>query len=111
MKKKYRPILKWILLSLLLLLFYLIERYGLSRIRLFSVSPQIVPVAVAVVALFEGGFGGAAFGLAAGLILDADSLRFDGYFSIVLLLGGTLIGILCTYMFRKNFLNALFMSL
>ncbi len=61
-----RQLYKWIAYACIFLLVFLLQTTALSRLEVMGVHPNLIPVLVVCVALFEGAAGGAAFGFAAG---------------------------------------------
>ena len=59
---------KWAVYALGLLPIWVLDAFVLSRYPLFGVTPILLPVAAAAVAVLEGAAGGAGFGLWIGLI-------------------------------------------
>ena len=59
---------KWAVYALGLLPVWVLDAFVLSRYPLFGVTPILLPVAAAAVAVLEGAAGGAGFGLWIGLI-------------------------------------------
>lgn len=67
---------KWLAYGLLLLFVALLQRQVFGRIRLLGVMPVLMPAAAIALASLEGAVGGAAFGIAAGVLstyLDGSS--------------------------------------
>ena len=56
---------KWLVYALGLLPLWLLDDYILPRYPLFGVTPMLLPVAAAAVAVLEGAYAGAGFGMAA----------------------------------------------
>lgn len=83
---------KCIAYGLALLGLYLIQTVFLSRLRLFGVTMDLLPFAVAAVAVLEGPAGGAFSGLLLGLLLDASSGRLEGYYAVLYMVSGLLAG-------------------
>lgn len=66
----------------------------------------LVPLTV-VVSVFEGSFGGGAFGLAAGLLCDAFTPGSGSFFTLFLMPAGILIGHLVKNYFKVSFVAAM----
>ena len=62
---------KWLVYALGLLPLWLLDDYILPRYPLFGVTPMLLPVAAAAVAVLEGAYAGAGFGMAAGMAIGA----------------------------------------
>lgn len=101
---------KWLKYSLILLVAWLIQSTLLNRIHILGVCPMLVPVCVAVVALFEGGDSGAAYGLGAGLLLAMTYNNRAALYVVGLTLAGAAVGGLSTHYFTATFLSSLLMS-
>ncbi|MCL2368420.1 MAG: hypothetical protein FWC72_05435, partial [Oscillospiraceae bacterium] len=56
--------------ALVLAVFYVLQTTVFSRLRIFNVTPLILPMAVIGVGLFQGPTWGGGFGLAAGVLSD-----------------------------------------
>ena len=78
---------KWAVYALGLLPIWVLDAFVLSRYPLFGVTPILLPVAAAAVAVLEGAVGGAGFGLWIGL------LTLAGFFT----------GTLSRYALRSSF--------
>lgn len=61
---------KWLVYALGLLPLWLLDDYILPRYPLFGVTPMLLPVAAAAVAVLEGAYAGAGFGMAVGLLWE-----------------------------------------
>lgn len=62
---------KWFVYALGLLPLWLLDDYILPRYPLFGVTPMLLPVAAAAVAVLEGAYAGAGFGMAVGPAVGA----------------------------------------
>ena len=68
---------KWSVYGLGLVLVWLLDGCILPRYPLFGTIPMLLPLAVAAVAVLEGAYGGAGFGMAVGLVWE---LAYPGGF-------------------------------
>lgn len=102
---------KWLKYSLVLLVAWLIQSTLLNRISILGISPMLVPVCVACVAMFEGGDSGAAFGLGAGLLLALTQSDRAALYVVGLTLAGAAVGGLSTHYFTSTILSSLLMSI
>ena len=68
---------KWFFYALGLFLVWVLDAYVLNRITFFGVIPMPLPLAVVSVAVLEGAYAGAGFGLAVGLLWE---LAYPGGF-------------------------------
>jgi len=106
-----KAIKKWLLYLGLGITAMLLQEHLFSRLRIFNVHPMLGGVLTAVVAMFEGGVGGAAFGLFTGMIQDSAVVGVEGYYSLIYMFSGLTAGMICEYMFRKSIFTALLWSL
>ena len=79
---------KWLTYALGLLPIWILDAYVLPRLHLFGVSPMLLPSSVAAVAVLEGEYGGAGFGLGVGLLWE---LAYPGGYGL-LIFGMTVAG-------------------
>lgn len=108
---KRAAVIKWTLYILFALVVMLLQEHLFSRLRIFGVHPMMGGILTAVVSMFEGGIGGAAFGLFTGILQDSSVAGEEGFFALVYMAGGLTTGMVCEYMFRKSFFTALLWSL
>ena len=108
---KWQSIFKWLMYSLMLIIFFLLETAVLTRVSLLGVHPLVVPLIVSTVAVFEGPWSGAFFGFSAGIFYDAFIPLSEGFYSIIFLIGCYLIGYLSQSVFQKNFLTSFLWNL
>ncbi|MDR0671056.1 MAG: rod shape-determining protein MreD [Oscillospiraceae bacterium] len=108
---RYRGIVKWIVYSLVFLAFLLLQTGVLARVRVWGVSPNILPTVVAVVAMSEGRTAGAVYGFFIGLWCDAVIPPVPAVHAVLFLLLGAGIGHVTEKLFRKNFLTGFLCSL
>jgi rod shape-determining protein MreD len=105
-----RTIKKWALYAGLGILMMLIQEHLLARLDISGIHPMVGGVLTAAVAMFEGGIGGASFGLFVGVLQDSSVIGAEGYYSLLYLACGMTAGFICEYMFRKNIFTALMWS-
>ena len=94
---------KWLVYGLGLLLLWLMDAYILPRFPLFGFTPMLLPLAAAAVAVLEGAFAGAGFGLSVGLLWE---LTYPGGFGgliIGLTAAGMAMGVVSQYALRQSF--------
>ena len=94
---------KWLVYAMGLLPLWLLDDYILPRYPLFGVTPMLLPVAAAAVAVLEGAYAGAGFGMAVGLLWE---LAYPGGFGGLVLgmaLAGMAIGALSQYALSQSF--------
>lgn len=95
-----RSVLKWGLYALLLLILSVAQDVLLCRVRLFGATTELVPVAIFLICLAEGGENGSVFSLVASC-LYLFSGTAAGHFSIVLITG---LAVAVT-LFRQSYLQ------
>ena len=61
---------KWCLYALALFPVWLLDAYILPRIPLWGITPMLLPLAAAAVAVLEGAYAGTGFGMAVGLLWE-----------------------------------------
>jgi len=86
-----------------LALLYALQTMVFSRLRLFGVTPLLLPLAVVGVALFEGPSWGGGVGLGAGVLLDSAFSDSTVLFTILLTGLGMGVGLLSTYLLSRGF--------
>lgn len=97
-----RKIAKWALYAVTAILFSVAEARFMPYIRVFGVSPGFGAALTAAVAMFEGGTGGAFFGLACGALGYLAPGDSELVYMLVYMLGGYAAGVLGNYMFRRG---------
>ena len=101
-KKKTRY--QWILYIALLFFIMLLETTLLPYLKIFGATPMyLLPYAIGAIAMFEGAYGGAVAGLAAGLISDAMLPVADGFYTVVYVLCGVFVAFLSEFVFWRNY--------
>lgn len=100
---------KWLVYAVAFLPVWFLESYVLSRIKLFGVSPMLLPLAAVAVAVLEGGAAGGAFGLFVGAVCDA-MYHTGGAMTLGLTLLGAAAGITAQYRVRQNLVGCLICS-
>ena len=101
---------KWLVYALGLLPLWLLDDYILPRYPLFGVTPMLLPVAAAAVAVLEGAYAGAGFGMAVGLLWE---LAYPGGFGGLVFgmaLAGMVTGAVSQYALSQSFLSCLLCS-
>ncbi len=94
---------KWAVYGLGLLPVWLLDAYILSRYPLLGVTPMLLPLAAAAVAVLEGARAGTGFGLAVGLLWE---LAYPGGFGGLVFgmaLAGMAMGALAQYALSQSF--------
>ena len=101
---------KWLTYGLGLLSVWLADAYILPRYPLWGVTPMLLPLAAAAVAVLEGAYAGTGFGLAVGLLWE---LAYPGGFGgqvFFLALAGMAMGAVSQYALSQSFLGCLLCS-
>ena len=94
---------KWSVYALGLLLVWVLDAYILPRYPVFGISPMLLPLAAAAVAVLEGAHAGAGFGMAVGLVWE---LAYPGGFGGLVFgmaLAGLLLGAAAQYGMSQSF--------
>ena len=94
---------KWLIYALALVPVWLMDAQILPRLPLFGVTPMLLPLAAAAVAVLEGAYAGAGFGLAVGLWWEAAYPGGFGGLVFGLTLAGLVMGHLSQYVLRQSF--------
>lgn len=103
-------IAKWTAYALALLPVWLIDSFLFSRFTVWGVHPMLLPLAAVAVAVLEGGYAGAGFGLAVGVLWDAVTPGTAGAIIFLLALVGLLAGLLAKYVLRQDFFGCVICS-
>lgn len=99
--------LKWTAYGLFLLLMCLLQAAPYLIPEIFGARPLLVVPTVVFIAMFTGPIGGAAAGIAGGLLWDLYSDRLLGFNAIVLLIICCACGLLVRLLIRNNLLSAM----
>ena len=94
---------KWFVYTLGLLPVWLLDAYILPRIPLWGITPMLLPLAAAAVAVLEGAYAGTGFGMAVGLLWE---LAYPGGFGglvFFLALAGMAMGAVSQYALSQSF--------
>ena len=98
---------KWFVYALGLLPVWVLDAYILPRFPLMGVSPMLLPLAAAAVAVLEGAYSGTGFGLGVGLLWE---LAYPGGFGglvFFLALAGMAMGGVSQYALSQTFIGCL----
>ena len=101
---------KWFVYSLGLLPVWLLDAYILPRYPLGGISPMLLPLAAAAVAVLEGAYAGTGFGMGVGLLWE---LTYPGGFGGLVFgmaLAGMLMGAVSQYALSQSFPGCLICS-
>ena len=99
--------LRWTAYGLFLLVLFLLQMSPCGLPAVWGVRPYPLVLLVVSAAMFEGPVGGAAMGMAAGLLWDMYSARLYGGRALTLLVIGCACGLLVRLFMRNNLLSAL----
>ena len=102
--------LRYLLLTVLMLLFFVLESLPHLIPSFYLGMPLIVIPMVCVIGLYEKETAGALFGLFAGMMLDCYSVQGGIYSTVLLFLLGGICGFLGRFVMTENFLSALSLS-
>lgn len=101
---------KWFVYAMGLLLVWVLDAYILPRYPLFGITPTLLPLAAAAVAVLEGAYAGTGFGMAVGLLWE---LAYPGGFGglvIGMALAGIAMGAVSQYALSQSFPGCLICS-
>ncbi len=93
---------KWTVYSLALLAVFLLDAALLSQFPIAGVCPVLLPLAVAAVAVYEGGIAGAWTGFAMGMLWVGGYGNINGMAIFYLTVVGLLVGSASKYMFQQS---------
>lgn len=99
--------LKWTAYGLWLLLICVLQNTPRLLPEILGARPVLVVPLVVCIALYTGPLGGAAAGVAAGLLWDMYSTRLLGFNALLLLVIGCVCGLLVRLLIRNNILSAM----
>lgn len=94
---------KWLVYALALLPVWLMDAYVLSRYPILGVTPMLLPLAAAAVAVMEGAFAGTGFGMAVGLLWELGYAGGFGGLVFGMALAGMGMGTLAQYALSQSF--------
>ena len=97
----------WILYGMVVLLVALMQISPRFFPEVAFARPTPLVIFVICVAMLEGPEVGAIIGMAAGLLWDLHSFRVFGYYGLMLLSFGLVVGLLVQWLMRANFLSAM----
>ena len=105
-REKWQPLLKWGILSVLLLLFYAFQTTP-GLFQLGWIKPILIVALVVCVSMYEGAMASALYAMAAGLLWDISSDKLFGFNGLILMLCGMFISLLCIYYLHTKLVNSL----
>lgn len=97
----------WILYGALSLLIALMQMSPRCFPEVVFARPTPLVIFVICVAMLEGPEVGAIIGMVSGLLWDLQSFRVFGYYGLILLCFGLIVGLLVQWFLRANFLSAM----
>ena len=101
---------KWLIYALGLFLVWVLDAQVLNRLPVLGTIPMLLPLAVVSVAVLEGAYAGAGFGMAVGLLWE---LAYPGGFGGLVFgmaLAGMVTGAVSQYALSQSFLSCLLCS-
>ena len=104
-------VLRWTLLGLGALFALVLQQSAFSRLPIWGAVPSLVPVAVALAAMWEGPESGGLFGLCAGVVWFLSGARYGPMYIFLLPLSAVLVGIVCRDYLSRTLLSALLMAM
>lgn len=109
-KRNAMTALKWALYFVMLFVCYCLQTFPHLFAVANGIKPSLIlPLCVAV-AIYEGEFGGALFGLIGGTMWDIASGRIAGLFGIILLVLCFTIGVMIKLILKANTFNCFILS-
>ena len=94
-----------VLYALYLLAFLLLQNVIFSHISVFGVRAMFMPALVVAVALFEGGYRGGLFGLAAGVVCDLYFAGQSVLFTILFPVMAFAVGFMADFFLNRRFFS------
>ena len=101
---------KWFWYAVALVPICLLEDMVFSQVRLFGVTPVLLPLTAIAVAVLEGTSGGAGFGMAIGMLCYAIWPQANPIVIPGMILTGIVIGSAARYGLKQNFVSFLLCS-
>ena len=101
---------KWLFYALGLFPIWVLDAFILNRIAPFGIIPMLLPLAVVAVAVLEGAYAGAGFGLAVGLLWELSYSGGFGGLVFGMTLAGLAVGTAAQYVLSQNFFSCLLCS-
>ena len=101
---------KWLFYALGLFPIWVLDAFILNRIAPFGIIPMLLPLAVVAVAVLEGAYAGAGFGLAVGLLWELSYAGGFGGLVFGMTLAGLAVGTAAQYVLSQNFFSCLLCS-
>jgi len=102
--------LKILVYGICLFIIMIIQSTVLNSLAIFGVKPNLVLVFVISVALIRGGTEGAYMGFFAGLTQDLVTGRVIGFYALIGLYIGLMVGVFNKRLYRENFLVIIFFT-
>ena len=106
MQRERIPVLKMILYTVLLILFYVLETANGMPVRIFGFRADVLPCVMAAVALMDGPVEGCVLGLLTGVLYDVGFTGPEGLYPLYFMLFGTAAGF-----FSRRYLRRIFPSM
>ena len=109
--ERRKNVIMWISYALMALVLLVFQMGFMSHYPLFGAVPNIIPVCVASVAVFEGHIAGGIFGMVCGFFLDASGSADVWLYTAALSAGGYAIGMIASYTSRGVLFSCFMWSL
>ena len=97
---------KWSGYGLLLLIIFIVQSTLIDAVRIFGVMPNLIICVLVAVSLAEGHVAGGLIGMFAGIFIDVTVADVRGFFVIILLIIGGLLGYLSNDYMKSSAYNA-----
>ncbi len=110
MSQRKRNAVKWILYSILLFVAFIFQT-TVDLFQIFGVKPIWILPVIMYIAVFEGEWAGAIFGVVGGLFWDTAANKLLGFNAIILLVLTVCAALLSMYLIKANFWNSLLIVL
>lgn len=104
--QRRKNIVKWTLYSLILFFAFILQT-TVGFLEIFGVKPVLILPIIIFIAMFEGEWAGAIFGVIGGLFWDTASDKLLGFNAIILLLLCVSAALLVMYLVRANLWNGI----
>lgn len=110
MSQRKRNLIKWTLYSLILFVAFIFQT-TVDLFQVFGVKPIWILPVILFIAIFEGEWAGAIFGVVGGLFWDTAANKLLGFNAIILLVLTVCAALLSMYLIKVNLWNSLLVIL
>lgn len=111
MREKRLRVLRWIVLSGILLICFLLQMNTGHLLEIRSIRPMPLLPLVVCIGMFERDLVGASFGLAAGIMWDSTVPGVPGFHALFLMMAGCVCGLLIAHLMRNNVATGIMLCL